>query len=687
MKSMNKRNILISCPNIYNSFIYLPAAWGVLKTYAETNEQVKQCYQWLDPIYENHEPEVLLKGINVEEVDVLGLSCYLWNFGLNLQLAEYIKERNPDVLVVLGGPHPDWAKTDDLFKRHPYVDLIVKNEGEHTFREILLQNLNDEKDFSKVTGLFGREFGFTGDRDFERNFPLSYYLEQKDVYESIVKKVKARGGKVFLLHETDRGCMYGCVFCNWGSATMTKLRRLPEDRVLQEIRWAGQIGIDAIENTNANFGQLERDITITREVIKANKKYGYPNDFWYSSAKSRPDRVFEIAKLLKQNNLLDFQVLALQTTDQQIMKNSGRTNLRSDRIVEFVQNCSSENIPIKVQLIRGLPGETTETWLKSIETCLDFGVVEGFQQFPWEVLPNSPAATPDYLKQWGIESVSRFSHVPRRKKNIALDPISTSEVVVSTNSYSRDEYVDMWIISIFIQVFYAQGFLRYIMQYLRWEGQMSFSHMIQVICNDFLDNPRSGAIYDKFQEIRMELKKYVSPNARPEDTLLEQDFAELPDYHALLTVEERLTYWLAKNLSSWFPSFRAFAGSRFSRTPEFTDLVEFQKSMIIDYDYDSLRGRDVHLDFDWPQYFKDLYRSQFAGAHLRQEPQSLTIFQDGTGSRFQYAMDWHTRKSEIEKRQAFLETVTGSVYTFTERNLFSFLNFQHEQRQNVDKTL
>ena len=40
--------------------------------------------------------------------------------------------------------------------------------------------------------------------------------------------------------ESNRGCPFGCTFCDWGSATNQKVRKYDMDRAKAEIDWIGQ---------------------------------------------------------------------------------------------------------------------------------------------------------------------------------------------------------------------------------------------------------------------------------------------------------------------------------------------------------------------------------------------------------------------------------------------------------------
>ena len=127
--------VLISQPNLYDSKVFMPLVFLCLKTYVDKQEDI-QPVTWLDPLFRNTDVDTMLKGINLKQLDILGLSCYDWNWQLNLQIAKRVKQENPNCLVIAGGPHPDW-KDVDFFKNYPQIDIIVYNDGERPFAEII----------------------------------------------------------------------------------------------------------------------------------------------------------------------------------------------------------------------------------------------------------------------------------------------------------------------------------------------------------------------------------------------------------------------------------------------------------------------------------------------------------------------------------------------------------------------
>ncbi len=66
--------------------------------------------------------------------DVLGIQARTASFPAAVHTAGIAKAIRPDVLTVIGGPHPTLVPGD---LKHPHVDVFVHGEGEITFRELV----------------------------------------------------------------------------------------------------------------------------------------------------------------------------------------------------------------------------------------------------------------------------------------------------------------------------------------------------------------------------------------------------------------------------------------------------------------------------------------------------------------------------------------------------------------------
>ena len=299
---MPKATILISEPNAAGWVgIVLPYMWAILKSYWEHHGSDRDVFTWLGPIYLRESVERDLEETFSVAPDVLGLSCYTWNWDLQCKVARLAKERNPDCLIVAGGPDPDY-KDPHFFHKHPYIDIVVTKDGEIPFTKILETYLKGSRDFRQIPGLYLpsanpvlRMLGdsasahiYTGPTEVPTVFDFSPYLEQSQFYERIV--ASAGNTRITATWETNRGCPYKCSFCDWGSATMSKVRKFDIGRVEAEVDWLGRIGATFVFLADANFGILPRDVDIADRLAEVRAKYNYPLEplLLFGEEQSRP---------------------------------------------------------------------------------------------------------------------------------------------------------------------------------------------------------------------------------------------------------------------------------------------------------------------------------------------------------------------------------------------------------------
>ena len=133
---MTKKTISFVQPNFqqgpkeFNAY-YLPYSAGVVWSYSLADPAISERFEATDWIWRRDalEPTAQRLALN----SIVTFSTYVWNHRYNYELARRIKEINPTVLTVFGGPEP--AITDpDLFRKEPFMDLVICYEGEITFK-------------------------------------------------------------------------------------------------------------------------------------------------------------------------------------------------------------------------------------------------------------------------------------------------------------------------------------------------------------------------------------------------------------------------------------------------------------------------------------------------------------------------------------------------------------------------
>lgn len=165
---------------------------------------------------------VLDLNLDLDEVDdviaecmepdvVLGASAYTSNFYLAIDVVRRVKEANPDCLTVMGGYHPTFAY-NEIMPNYPYVDMIVKGEGEATAVQ-LAKELTEGGKLQNVEGLVFRKDGKiidNGNRQVIRDLdtlplPARHLLMMREY-------VNRKSGFAGMI-QASRGCVYHCTFC------------------------------------------------------------------------------------------------------------------------------------------------------------------------------------------------------------------------------------------------------------------------------------------------------------------------------------------------------------------------------------------------------------------------------------------------------------------------------------------
>ncbi|MEL7209350.1 MAG: B12-binding domain-containing radical SAM protein, partial [Actinomycetota bacterium] len=363
-------------------------------------------------------------------------SDYVWNVAGNLALSAAVKEADPHHLTVHGGPSVPGYEADRraFLDEHPSVDVLVHGEGEITIRELLgrLAHLDPAGPLDAATaceaiaGLAGTtvrtgEGPVTGparDRIEDLASVPSPFLT--GVFDDLVDAGLRR-----IVLETNRGCPFRCSFCDWGSATNTRIRTFPLDRVEAEIEWAAANRAEFVIMADANFGMLPRDEQITEWVAGHHESTGFPVRFGASMAKNPNDRFASIIERMRDAGLLMGAGLSLQTYDPGTLDNIDRRNIPRERYDGIWDAFRSIDVPMGAEFMIGLPGCTRETFRDDLQFAVDREV--SFLVHRTAVLPNAPMNDPDYRDRFGLVTdadhnlIATESYSPEDLREMLLD--------------------------------------------------------------------------------------------------------------------------------------------------------------------------------------------------------------------------------------------------------------------------
>jgi putative methyltransferase len=435
--------------------VYFPYSVGLLWSYACTFDTVKNNFCLRDFICLKKSHDEIINSL--KDPDVIGISCYIWNMNFSMELARRIKIKFPNCIILAGGPSVP-VDDDNFFVAHPYLDILSYREGEISVKNIFLA-LGGEITLDEVDGIAYNKNGQlirTGPPVRVENLDEipSPYLA--GLFDNLVVEFKKQGIKYNALLETNRGCPFACTYCDWGSGTLGKVKKFDLRRVKKELLWMARNGVEYIGNCDANFGAFkERDLEITKWLVKLKKRYGYPQTFDTNWHKNNNQSTVELAKMLMDGGLLRRFTSSLQSMNEEALTAVKRKNLSDRNIKQIVNFARAQGIQTATDLIVGLPGETYDSFQNAYVYLIETGMLPGVS--PLEILPNSEMNQTEYRKTHGL--------ITKKFAKEFTYTAETQELVIGTNTMSVAEYERLLLWTWFVHQMHFHGYTNLIYDY------------------------------------------------------------------------------------------------------------------------------------------------------------------------------------------------------------------------------
>ncbi len=318
------------------------SAFGLRYLYA--NMDVLQSRTELIEFTIQERPIEIAEKLLRQKPKIIGFSVYIWNVTEIAETVLLIKQIDPDIKLIVGGP--EVSHPPDLPVFVDSVDYVITGYGEVSFPALCKQILSDPNPSEKI--IKGQELALN-----DLKLPYEFYTEE-DIRNRL------------LYVEASRGCPFKCEFCLSSLDKTAKPFEL--DQFLMEMEQLYKRGarnfkfIDRTFNLKVSSSVkileffLERmtdDLYLHFEVIPDNL----------------PEKLKQTIKLFPVNSL-QFEI-GVQTFDPEIQTLISRkqNNQKTAKNLKWLRE--NTGVHIHADLIFGLPQDTLDNFAKSFNQLVE----------------------------------------------------------------------------------------------------------------------------------------------------------------------------------------------------------------------------------------------------------------------------------------------------------------------------
>lgn len=304
----------------------------------------------------NEELDKLIEELNVDGIDLLGMSALAWNWDKIKYISLRIK-RTGNNCIQVGGPEVINRNIDDWVGD----EFFVYGEGEIFTKELCklisskmkISNIREQKTIGNTVKKDGKYYA---NKDCKLTYTIPIY--SKAFFEKVhIDKFEEE----FIYYETTRGCPYNCGFC--GYKFRDSILTFREDFIEEEIRYIGESKINKIFIIDPIIGGTREG---GKRIFELFNRYSPQTAVM---AYLRPEYLdVEYLELLGKSNIECLR-LGVQTINENVPSWIRSNNIKI--ILQYLPRLSNTGIPWCVELIVGLPGDDMSGLSRTMEFIIN----------------------------------------------------------------------------------------------------------------------------------------------------------------------------------------------------------------------------------------------------------------------------------------------------------------------------
>ena len=282
--------------------------------------------------------------------DIVGITMPTAKYDVSIELIKFIKKKNKNLKIAVGGPHPSILPEDTL--KIEGVDFVIRGEGEETLLE-LVNLLEKNKSLSQIKGLSYKNNSkiiHNSCRPYIKNLDELPFPNWNLVYSS--DKISAKS--FFNSIISSRGCPYQCIFCASKKIWGLNVRYRSPENIFEEIKERkGRYEVNLFHFNDDSFTTKKENVMkLCDMILKNNLKIEWTCD-------TRVNLVdYDLLKKMKQAGCTQIN-LGIECGNEKMLRYI-KKGITIKQVIEAFKIANKVGISTLAYFMMGFPDETKE---------------------------------------------------------------------------------------------------------------------------------------------------------------------------------------------------------------------------------------------------------------------------------------------------------------------------------------
>lgn len=305
-----------------------------------------------------------------EGKSLFGFYTAVNNYRRTVEFSRHLKDVRKDIAILYGGP---WATylTQQILSTNPYVDAIVRGDGEEAVLRVLRGDL-----WRDIGGLcYLTQEGEYIHKPLEHMdvkklpFPFSFTDTLEEYFCNYQKRYSNSDCRMTDAYFSKEPCDRRCSFCSIATCGKKNNRRRPEEAWQECIDLKQRFGVNYVFDVQNNVR-----LDWLREFARLAPKYNPDLEIRFKFYVSADHVTREFVENFKRAGG-DRLFIGFESHDQKILYHSKGKKVAPEDNLRALQLVMENDVSLDAAFILGLPGENLESLQKTekfIKTCADY---------------------------------------------------------------------------------------------------------------------------------------------------------------------------------------------------------------------------------------------------------------------------------------------------------------------------